>query len=688
MAAGIYLWKNSGHSLFIQMLCPSTCERNEYVIMVEKIANTSDIPIYLFGQGKNFESYSFFGPHLDEEGCVFRVWAPKAKGVALVGDFNNWNEKSHKMTKIGNSGCWEIYVPGIKEYETYKYAITGADGVLRMKADPYGCFMERSPSTGTRVFNIDCYNWTDGEWVKSRNGFYQSPVNIYEVHLNSWRQNEDGSFYTYLQFADEVIPYLKDMGYTHIEFMPLAEYPFEGSWGYQGIGYYAPTSRFGSPRDFMEMIDKFHRNGIAVILDWVPAHFPKDAPGLYEFDGTCCYEYEDPKKRDHLAWGTRVFDYGKPQVVSFLVSNALYWIEKFHIDGLRVDAVASMLYLDYDRQDGQWTPNKNGGNENLEAIEFFKTLNTVVFGKYPGVMMIAEESTAWPMVTKPADIGGLGFNYKWNMGWMNDMLRYMAMDPINRAFNHNMLTFSFFYAFSENFILPISHDEVVHGKASLIQKMWGMPDQKFPQAKAFLAYMMAHPGKKLMFMGSEFGQFREWDYENELEWFMIDQFEEHRNYQKFVKNLNRFYNEHSQFWEIDYSWEGFSWISNDDYKQSIIVFRRIDTKGNEIIVVCNFVPVGRAVYSFGVPYKGSYTEAFNTSSDDGSPCVNGTVKSEDVPMHGYDQSITIEIPPFSVMYFTVKKAPQRKKKASAAVKKTGEKKTTVNKTTKKTNKKS
>ncbi|MBQ7757198.1 MAG: 1,4-alpha-glucan branching protein GlgB, partial [Oscillospiraceae bacterium] len=513
--------------------------------MADKIPANCEIPLYLFNKGSNFEAYRFFGAHLgkngDQDGCWFRVWAPNAKRVALVGDFNNWNEEANVMFPIGNSGSWEIFIEGLKELEIYKFAVTGADGKMRMKADPFGTCMERSPSTGSRVFQVDCYKWNDKDWIDKRDGFYQRAVNIYEVHINSWKQHEDGTFYSYLEFADEAIPYLKEMGYTHIEFMPLAEYPFEGSWGYQGIGYFAPTSRFGNPRDFMEMIDKFHQNDIAVILDWVPAHFPKDAAGLYEFDGSCCYEYTDPKKRDHLSWGTRVFDYGKPQVVSFLVSNALYWLDKYHIDGLRVDAVASMLYLDYDRHDGEWTPNKDGGNQNLEAIEFFKTLNTAVFARFPNAMMIAEESTAWPMVTKPADIGGLGFNYKWNMGWMNDMLRYMAMDPIHRGFNHNMLTFSFFYAFSENFILPISHDEVVHGKASLIQKMWGQPDQKFPQAKAFLAYMMAHPGKKLMFMGSEFAQFREWDYENGLEWFMPEQFEEHRNYQLFVKNLNKFY---------------------------------------------------------------------------------------------------------------------------------------------------
>ena len=641
--------------------------------MAGKIPEHHEIPLYLFGKGRNFEAYRFFGAHLgkngDAEGCWFRVWAPNARSVALVGDFNNWDDHANFMFPIGDSGSWEIFVEGIKEFEIYKYSIMGADGITRMKADPYGYFMEKKPSTGSRVFSLDSYKWNDKSWCEKRSANYDTPVNIYEVHIGSWKKHEDGTLYSYTEFADEAIPYIKEMGYTHIELMPVAEFPFDGSWGYQGIGYFAPTSRFGNPIEFMQMIDKFHQNDIAVILDWVPAHFPRDVAGLFEFDGSCCYEYSDPNKRDHLSWGTRVFDYGKNQVVSFLVSNAIYWFDKFHIDGLRVDAVASMLYLDYDRHDGEWTPNVEGGNQNLEAIEFLKTLNSAVFARYPHAMMIAEESTAWPMVTKPADIGGLGFNYKWNMGWMNDMLRYMSMDPIHRAFNHNMLTFSFFYAFSENFILPVSHDEVVHGKASLIQKMWGEPDQKFPQAKAFLAYMIAHPGKKLTFMGTEFAQFREWDYENSLEWFMPEQFENHRNYQKFVKNLNEFYHENSPLWEIDCSWEGFSWISSDDYKQSIIVFRRIDKQGNEIIVVCNFVPVGRQIYSFGVPYEGTYSEVFNTTSIDGSPCTNGSVKSEPIPMHGYEQSITVEIPPFSVMYFKPEKATLK-----------SEKKTTANKT--------
>ena len=654
--------------------------------MINDIASEYELPLHLFHQGNNFEAYSFFGCHEGQKdgkkGHFFRVWAPNARAVSLVGDFNDWNKDADPLEKIADTQVWEIFKTGLKQFDTYKYAIDGCDGKLHMKADPYGSHMEVKPSTGSKIFK-STYKWNDSEWLekKAKTNVYKSPMNIYEVHFNSWKQCTEGKYFSYPNFAKSIIPYLKEMSYTHIEFMPLAEFPFDGSWGYQGIGYYAPSSRYGTPDDFKAMVDLFHNAGISVILDWVPAHFPKDEAGLYEFDGGCVYEYSDPRKRDHLAWGTRVFDYGKNEVVSFLVSNALYWLEQYHIDGLRVDAVASMLYLDYDRRAGEWTPNVYGGHENLEAIEFFKKLNENVFARNPNALMIAEESTAWPMVTKPASDGGLGFNFKWNMGWMNDMLKYMSMDPIHRAFHHDMLTFSFFYAFSENFILPISHDEVVHGKASLVNKMYGETDQKFAQARLFLSYMMAHPGKKLLFMGSEFAQFREWDYENSLEWFLIDDYENHRNFQKFSKNLNKFYLDHPQFWEDDFSWEGFSWIANDDYKQSIIIFRRFDNKKNEIITVCNFVPVERRSYCFGVPYKGSYTEVFNSTSADGSPITNGTVKSVDTPMHGFEQSVCVDIPPFSVMYFTVKKAPQKKKAES------GDKKTATVKKVKKTAKK-
>ncbi len=655
--------------------------------MKRELPENYEVPVFLFHEGNNTEAYNFFGAHSSEKdgekGVYFRVWAPKALSVSLVGDFNDWNRDRNPMDLLGESGVWETFIPGADRYFTYKYSIETRHCNVVLKADPYGTHMETRPNTASKVYEIDGYKWGDKKWQdeKEKKNVYQSPMNIYEVHLGSWKQHAGGYLYNYIQFAESIIPYLKDMGYTHIELMPLAEYPYDGSWGYQIIGYYAVTSRYGTPEEFMQMVDMFHQAGIGVILDWVPAHFPKDAAGLFEFDGDCCYEYSDPLKKEHASWGTRVFDFGKNEVRSFLISNALFWMDKYHIDGLRVDAVASMLYLDYDRTPGNWRPNKDGGNRNYEAVEFLQKLNTAVFGKYPNALMIAEESTAWENVTKPAHNNGLGFNFKWNMGWMNDMIHYMSMDPIYRADHHGCLTFSFYYAFSENFILPLSHDEVVHGKASMVGKMGGDTlEKKFASLKAFYAFMTAHPGKKLMFMGQEFAQIKEWDFKTELDWMLL-QYETHRSVQNCVRSLNRFYLENAPFWQDDYSWHGFSWISNDDYTQSIIAFRRIDNDGNEIVVVCNFVPVKRTGYRIGVPYEGAYTEVFNTDAAEfggSGKTKNGKVLTNDYSMHGYEQSISINIPPMSVLYFKhtpVKKRKPRTTKAKAEVETTAVEKT-------------
>lgn len=628
-----------------------------------KIKEEYQLPVYLFHNGTNYKAYKFFGNHkINKDKFAFRVWAPNATAVSVVGDFNSWDNNANKC-KLVAPGIWEAIVKGVNIYDCYKYAVTSPTGVVHLKADPYAVHQETRPGTGSKIYELHNYSWGDEAWQKKKENqnILAQPINIYEVHFGSWKRHDDGNFLTYREMAEQLVPYVKDMGYTHIEMLPIMEYPYDGSWGYQVTGYFAATSRYGLPEDLMYFVDCCHKAGIGVILDWVPAHFPKDAFGLYEFDGTCCYEYSDMKKGEHKEWGTRVFDYAKNEVKSFLISSAEYWIDEFHFDGIRVDAVASMLYLDYCRKDGEWIPNKNGGRENLEAVEFFKQLNSTILSNHPGSMMIAEESTAWPMITMPPDKGGLGFNFKWNMGWMNDMLRYTSMDPLFRKGNHNCITFSFFYAFSENFILPISHDEVVHGKASLLNKMPGEYDMKFDGMRLFLAYMMAHPGKKLLFMGSEFGQFIEWNYKQGLDWLLLD-YDKHRQLQGFTRELNNFYNEHSELWEIDYSWEGFQWISSEDNCNSVIAFRRINSKGEEIIAVFNWTPNNFSSYKIGVPEKGTYKVLLDTSlakyGGDKSRKDNA-YKTKSQPIHGYEQNIDLKLHGLSALFLQKVKAPAK-----------------------------
>ena len=610
--------------------------------------------------------YRYLGSFLSGNTATFRVWAPNASAVSVVGDFNDWDAEDAPLTADGN-GIWTGKLKGVREFDNYKYAITNASGITVLKSDPYARHYETAPGNSSKIYGKHNFEWTDAEWQKAQKNknIYASPVNIYEVHAGSWRRYEDGNTFNYVKLAQELSAYVVKMGYTHIELMPITEYPYDGSWGYQVTGYFAPTSRYGTPEDFKKFVDIMHKAGIGVILDWVPAHFPKDEFGLYRFDGSPCYEYADPREGEHKEWGTAVFNYGKPQVMSFLVSSACFWLKEYHIDGLRVDAVASMLYRDYGRRNGEWLPNSFGGRENLEAVELLKQINSAAFSVNPAVLMIAEESTAWPLVTKPPQDGGLGFNFKWNMGWMNDMLRYMSLDPLFRKHNHDCLTFSFFYAFSENYVLPISHDEVVHGKCSMINKMPGEYENKFANLRAFYAYMIAHPGKKLLFMGQEFAQFIEWNYKQQLDWLLLD-YDAHLQMQKFVADLNKFYIKNRPLWEIDYSWEGFSWISNDDYSQSIITFRRIDSNGHELICVCNFVPVERHNYRIGVPFKGKYKTVFSTDSKKygGSGDISAEFyHSEPVPMHGLENSIELDIPPLSVTFYKVPSRSAAKKKS-------------------------
>ena len=598
----------------------------------------------LFYSGRDCRAFDYMGAHPfvqdGEQGYLFRVYAPEAEKVSVMGEFNDWNRDADYMTR-DEQGIWEKFIPNIPEYAAYKYSVWAKSGDVFDKSDPYGFHFETRPGNATKAYDLDGYEWGDASWLDWRKKHlpYSNPVNIYECHLGSWKMHEDGNFYSYRQLADELVPYVKEMGYTHIEFMPLTEYPFDGSWGYQVIGYFAATSRYGTPKDLMYLIDKAHQAGLGVIMDWVPAHFPKDGCGLVEFDGSHLYEYADPLKMEHKEWGTRVFDYGKVSTRNLLFSSAMFWIEKFHMDGLRVDAVASMLYLDYNRQ-GEWRPNVHGGRENLEAVDFLRLLNEYILTDHPDVMMIAEESTAWPMVTKPGYDGGLGFNFKWNMGWMNDMLCYCSADPFFRKDMHDKITFSFMYAFSENYILPLSHDEVVHGKCSLISKMPPPYENQFGGLRALYGYMAAHPGKKMLFMGGEFAQFSEWAYQRGLDWMLLD-YPAHRQMQAYVKALNHFYLATPQLWEQDTDWRGFEWISHEDNRNNIIAFRRVAKDGSDIVVVVNFSPEEQQEYRIGVPITGTYEEIFTSDKTEfgGSGMANGKLKTENKPMHGQEQSM-------------------------------------------------
>ena len=619
-----------------------------------------------FSAGDELRAYAILGCHRAQcdgkNGYIFRVWAPHAQGVSVTGDWNFWNPDDLPMTYL-EYGVWEAFSVYAKEGDAYKFCVRRANGSTVYKSDPYGFRTCALPDTSNRVCTLEGFEWNDTAYRRqqAKRHLLDSPMNIYEMHFGSWRRKPDGSCYRYDELADELIPYLLDMGYTHVELMPITEYPYDPSWGYQVTGYYAPTARYGSPQQFMTFVDKCHRAGIGVLLDWVPAHFPKDENGLYEFDGTCCYELSDPMMNEHPDWSTRIFDFGKGEVQSFLISNAVYWLEQYHVDGLRVDAVASMLYLDYGRR--EFRPNKFGGRENLEAIAFLRKLNRAVFSVRRNAITAAEESTAFPMVTKPDYDGGLGFLFKWNMGWMNDMLQYMSLDPLWRKGSHNDLTFSMTYAYSENFILPLSHDEVVHGKGSLINKMPGEYDAKFQNLRAFYGFMMAHPGKKLNFMGNEFAQFIEWRHYEQLEWMLLD-YDRHRQMHDWVRDLNHFYLDHSCMWNNDSDWNGFRWISADDNANSVVAFRRIDRRGRELICICNFCPVLREHYRLGLPKPGQYEPVL--SSDDlkygGSGTELLTVTAEREPMHGLQYSGEFTLAPLSAMFYQRKTTPRAKRK--------------------------
>lgn len=622
-----------------------------------------DYNLYLFHEGTNYRTYQLLGAHLitDRENngknseVRFSLWAPNAQEIRVVGDFNDWNGKYHQMQRINKGGIWSTVIKGLKSGEKYKYEIISRDGNKYLKSDPFAFYSELRPNTASIICDLDNYSWQDHRWQhnKSITNIYQQPTLIYEVHLGSWKRSLDNSFLNYREIANQLINYVVEMGYTHIELMPLSEHPFDGSWGYQTTGYFSATSRYGTPHELMYLIDKCHQHGIGVILDLVPGHFCKDGHGLWRFDGSPLYENENPMKSENYQWGTANFDFTKLEVWSFLISNMVFWLDIYHIDGLRLDAVANMLYLDYAKEPGQWISNTHGGNENLEAVAFLKKLNEVIFKHFPNTLVIAEESSEWPLVTKPSYVGGLGFNYKWNMGWMNDILDYMKLDPVNRKWHHNQLTFSFMYTYSENYILPLSHDEVVHGKKSILDKMPGDYWQQFANLRLLYGYMIAHPGKKLLFMGGEFGQFIEWQYQQSLDWHLLD-YEMHQKLNYYVRLLNHTYKEQRCLWELDHEERGLEFIDANDYNQSIIVFlRRGKNIKDYLIAVCNFTPVVREQYRIGVPELIAYQEVFNSDLGiyGGSNQRNDSlIAASEVPWHNRQYSIELKIPPLAVIF--------------------------------------
>ena len=648
----------------------------------------SELDSYLFGQSTHYEIYQKLGAHLIKEGgkkgVVFDVWAPRAEKVYVIGSFNQWNETSHEMKRVEpqEMGVFELFIPEAKEGDLYKYLIVSQSGAKLYKADPYASYGELRPGNASVVCDVSHFKWSDSNWMKQRDkesqeSLMEKPLAIYEVHPGSWMRHpgrEDDGFYSYKELAQTLIPYVKEMGYTHIELMGISEYPFDGSWGYQVTGYFAPTSRYGTPEDFAAFVNECHKNKIGVILDWVPAHFPRDAHGLAEFDGYPLYEHPDPRRGEHPDWGTKIFDYGRSEVKNFLIGSALMWIEHYHIDGLRVDAVASMLYLDYGKQDGQWVPNQYGGNENLDAVEFFKHINTVILGRNPGTMMIAEESTAWPKVTGKAKDNGLNFTYKWNMGWMHDFLDYMKLDPYFRKFNHHKMTFAMSYNESEKYILVLSHDEVVHLKCSMLNKMPGLEEDKYKNLMAGYGFMMGHPGKKLLFMGQEFAQVQEWSEARELDWYLLEN-PNHKKVQDWMKALLKLYHENPCMYELDTSWEGFQWINADDAERSIYSFVRKSKDGkNNLLFVVNFTPVERPEFRVGVPQAGSYEKVLSTQDPEfsGLPAPKKkTYRSKKMEWDGRENSIGYPLAPYEVAVFRFN--PPKSTKTSATQKTAGTK---------------